>query len=286
MADLLGKLKAKGRVARNLAAAYWQVLNFPTVKNPRRHSLPGKLVMSLTSYPLRFGTLPLTLRSILDQEVRPDEVQLWISWEDKDAITDRIRALEAHGLTIHFCENAKSYNKIIPSLAQDGSNYIITVDDDCYYPRDLVKVLTEEFDPNAPAIICRRAHAITRTADGAIRPYLEWQGNINENTPASAPRGDLLGTGHGGVLYFPGCFDPEVLNAATFKAICPNADDVWLYWMARRAGTRYRKVGGKFVSTNWRGTQEESLMSTNVSQSGNDVQIQRMIERFGMVDLD
>ncbi len=96
----------------------------------------------------------------------------------------------------------------------------------------------------------------------------------------------MLSTGHGGVLYFPGCFDPEVKNVAAFREICPNADDIWLYWMARRAGTRYRKVGGKFISANWRGSQEDSLMATNVTHHGNDAQIAGMIERYGMVDLD
>jgi hypothetical protein len=283
MSNLLKKWVEKARIARHLAAAYQQVLRYPTVKRPRAHTLPGKVVVSLTSYPPRFGTLHLTLRSLLDQQVKPDEVQLWIAFKDKDALPSQVRSLEKDGLRILFCDDMRSYKKIIPAIEADPKAYIITVDDDCFYPTDLVKVLTEEFDPERPTINCRRVNQITRFENGEIRPYLEWNGNISEDTPPAAGRTDLFATGHGGVLYFPGCFDPEVLNRDAFLSICPAADDVWLYWMARKAGTLYRKVGGTFVSANWRGSQAESLMAANVAHSGNDLQIKQMAAHYGLV---
>jgi hypothetical protein len=283
MAGFLNSLAEKAKIARHLATAYSQVMRYPTVRKGRRHALTSKVVVSLTSYPPRFGTLHLTLRSLLDQEVKPDEVQLWIAKEDKDVVPAAVRSLEADGLKILYCDNMKSYKKIIPSLQRNPEAFIITVDDDCYYPTDLVKVLTEEFDPERPTVNCRRVNQITKSVDGQIKPYLQWNGNIAEDTPASAPRSDLFATGHGGVLYFPGCFDPEVMNIDAFTELCPNADDVWLYWMARRAGSLYRKVGGEFVSANWRGSQSESLMATNVAHSGNDQQIQAMAAHYGVV---
>lgn len=273
----------KARIARNLTAAYFQVLRYPTVKKAKSHSLPGRLVVSLTSYAARFGTLHLTLKSILDQETKPDRVELWLGYGDKEHVPENVARLQSDGLDIHYTQDIRSYTKIIPALIKDPEAFIITVDDDCYYPRDLVKVLTSEFNPDRPSINCRRANIITRNADGSMRPYREWIGNPDENTPAEHPQSDVFATGHGGVLYYPGCFDPEVLNESVFRKICPHADDVWLYWMARKAGTLYRKVGGKFVSTNWRGSQADSLMATNVLQSKNDQQIAQMAEFYGLV---
>ncbi|CAN5275529.1 glycosyl transferase [soil metagenome] len=283
MATSFNMLLEKAAIARRLASAYYQVMRYPTARNQSRHGLPHKVVISLTSYPPRFGTLHLTLRSLLDQQVTPDEVQLWIAFEDQDSIPAKVKSLEADGLKILYCDNLKSYKKIIPSLQLNPEAYIITVDDDCYYPKDLVKVLTEEFDPKFPTINTRRPNQITRFENGQIKPYLQWNGNIAGDTPADAPQSDLFATGHGGVLYFPGCFDPEVMNIEAFTRICPNADDVWLYWMARKAGTMYRKVGGRFVSANWRGSQAESLMAANVASSGNDQQILQMVEHYGLV---
>jgi len=283
MARFLRELREKATIARGLANAYYQVMRYPTVCNSRKHGLPGKLVVSLTSYPPRFGTLHFTLRSLLDQEVRPDEIQLWIAWNEKDSLPDKVKNLEIDGLKVLYCENLKSYKKIIPSLQLNPDAYIVTVDDDCYYPKNLIKILTEEFDIRRPTINTRRPNQITRLPNGQFKPYMEWNGNVAVDTPAVAPRSDLFATGHGGVLYFPGCFDSEVMNVEAFSRICPNADDVWLYWMARRAGSLYRKVGGKFVSANWRGSQAVSLMAENVASSGNDQQILRMVANYGLV---
>ena len=44
----------------------------------KKHSLNGKLVVSLTSYPDRYKTLNFTLRTILSQSIKPDKILLWI----------------------------------------------------------------------------------------------------------------------------------------------------------------------------------------------------------------
>ena len=54
--DLVTRLRLV-RAKRRIAA-------FPVYPRKRKHGLPGELVVSLTSYPPRYATLGLTLRSL------------------------------------------------------------------------------------------------------------------------------------------------------------------------------------------------------------------------------
>jgi hypothetical protein len=92
----------------------------------------------------------------------------------------------------------------------------------------------------------------------------------------------LLPTGVGGVLYPPHALHSDVTDSTLFMKLCPTADDLWFYWMARRAGATYRKVGGPFEQTLLPGTQEESLFAENAE--ANDRQIRNLVERYGMPD--
>ena len=47
----------------------------------RPHGLPVPLIISLTSFPARYDTLHLTLKSLMGQSVRPDRVILWLAEE-------------------------------------------------------------------------------------------------------------------------------------------------------------------------------------------------------------
>ena len=63
----LDRLALDIRSAAARATMVWRIRT-----GGRQHPLPGKLVVSLTSYPPRFAALPLTMRSLLCQAVKPD----------------------------------------------------------------------------------------------------------------------------------------------------------------------------------------------------------------------
>src|SRR6516165_1052567 len=60
----------------------------------RLHQLPGELIVSLTSYPARFGTLGLTLRCLLSQTIRADRTILWISNADASLLPSDVIRLQ------------------------------------------------------------------------------------------------------------------------------------------------------------------------------------------------
>lgn len=244
----------------------------------RPHGLPGELIVSLTSYPARFATLHLTLRSLLAQDVRPDRLILWIARDDAAALPDEVRDLEQHGLTISECDDLRSYKKLIPTIEAFPDAYIVTADDDLYFPPKWLETLTSN-DSDVRSIRTWRAHRLVRNA-GGIAPYLRWQFDV-QDAQARLPSSDLVPTSGSGVLYPPRCLDPRVTDRALFQRLCPNGDDLWFYWCARMAGTPIRKVGGRMKIITWAGSQDESLWADN-RQGGNDRMIRALVDEFGL----
>lgn len=239
------------------------------------HGLPGELIVSLTSYPARFATLHKGIRSLLMQDVKADRTILWLAENDEASLPAGVRELEQHGLEIRTCDDLRSYKKIVPALEQFPNAFIVTADDDLYYPRDWLTKLVRGFVPGKNVIICRRAHK-PEMQDGAFAPYSSWHWEL---VTCGDVRDDIFPTGGAGALYPPGSLARETCDVGSFMELCPTADDVWLYCMAKRAGSRHRQVGGRFPLVNWKGTQEGGLEHYNVLQ-GNDVQLTHVWQRY------
>ena len=256
-----------------------------SVKSPVRpgglaHGLPGELIVSLTSFPPRFPTLAKTIRSLLSQNVRADRTILWLAEGDEKFLPADVLDLQPHGLEVRTCPDLRSYKKLIPALRAFPNAFIVTADDDLFYPRDWLERLVGGFVPNEKVIVCVRAHKPARDA-GEFRPYSSWHWEL---VTSGEVRDDLFPTGGAGALYPPGALAPETCDAEAFTELCPTADDVWLYCMAKRAGSRHRQVGGRFPLVNWDGTREGGLEHVNVLE-GNDLQLARVWQRY-CADLD
>lgn len=240
------------------------------------HGLAAPLILTLTSFPARFPTLHLTLRSLLAQSVRADRVVLWIAEADFSSLPKRVLDLQADGLEVRRCEDLKSYKKIVPALLAFPDAYLVTADDDIYYWSTWLEELVRALSVGAE-LPCHRAHRIVRQSDQRPAPYVDWQQNIG---PEAGP--DIFPTTGHGVLYPPDSFDRRVTNVDMFNAMCPTGDDIWLFAMAELEGKQFRKVGARRRFHEWLGTQRQSLYSSNGSGGGNDRQIAGMRAHFGL----
>ncbi|WFU07157.1 hypothetical protein QA648_35210 (plasmid) [Rhizobium sp. CB3171] len=212
------------------------------------------------------------------QDIKADEVVLWIAHEDMSFIPGAIAELEAYGLTIRATEDLRSYKKVIPGLALYRDAIIVTADDDVYYPTSWLRRLVSEFREGVSEVLCHRAHLMRRSTDG-FQPYDSWISNIR--TASNAP--DVFFTGVGGVLYPPGVLHPDVTDLDKIRELCPSTDDVWLNWMARLNGASIRKVDGWIRFYEWTGSQRVALQNSNRGQNGgNDVQIANMVRAYGV----
>ena len=267
--EALGDVKRLRQIGQLLA------VSLPPLRNGTHHPLSRPLIVSLTSYPARFGTLHLTLRSLLNQDVKPDCTVLWIAHTDHCLLPRSVLALQEAGVTIRVCDDLRSYKKIVPLLSRAPDAYIVTADDDTYYPRAWLRRFIENFR-NAREILCQRARRIA-LENGGFAPYKTW-----ETIKKAAEGPHVFPTGIGGVFYPPGALGPDTLRSDRFLELCPTSDDVWLYWMAKAAGSSHRMIEptGKF--TPWPTSQRSGLWRQNITENQNDRQIRRMLKHYGM----
>jgi hypothetical protein len=259
--------------------------HFPTsVRSARTTTVPASLsaplIVSLTSFPKRFGTLALTLKSLLLQSLTPDRLILWVAADAANALPTEVVGLGRYGLEIRTCSEFGPAKKLVPALAAFPDAYIATADDDTYYPPSWLADLVGQLDPLCPRIIARRAHLARFESSGAAKPYRDW----DLETDACATEGPdaaLFATGVGGILYPPHSLAADVSDVTTLMELCPFGDDIWFAWMARLAGTSVARVPGRFQIVNWRDTQTGGLFRENLDGGRNDRQIAAMQMRYG-----
>jgi hypothetical protein len=270
----------KQRERRLLRAAQRAVARFPIVRNRQPHGLTKPLIVTLTSYAPRFQTLALTLRSLLDQSIAPDRTILWLAKGDQDQLPREVHALEQHGLEIRLCDNLLSYKKLIPAWRAYPDSFLVTADDDVYYPREWLATLLAGIEPQERAVVGARAHLARFDVNGHALPYASWD-LVTTHRRATTPNTRLFPTGVGGILYPPGSLAPQVDDEATFMALCPTGDDIWFFWMARLAGATHVGTPEPFDLIPWPSSQQTALWTANLEGDGNDRQIQAMQTRFG-----
>jgi len=242
-----------------------------------RRSAGNRIVVSLTSYPPRFATLHLTLKSLLSQSCLPERVVLWIAHGDMAQLPPAVTALQDAGLEIRACEDWKSYKKMLPLLQESLDYTVVTADDDVYYWRDWLRELADARVPGKLEVICHRMHRMRLAPDGTPLPYTAWEfeSDQREASPLNFP------TGIGGTLYPAGLFDAAVLDTATCMRLCPRGDDIWFWWMARARGASFKRAASAHELYCWDGTQEVALWLDNIGNNFNDEQLRAMIAHFG-----
>ncbi|WDE00530.1 glycosyltransferase [Thalassomonas actiniarum] len=237
------------------------------------------LTVSLTTYGKRLSTVHLTILSLLRQTLKPQRLILWLA-EDEftlEQLPECLLELQQFGLEIAFCPDIRSYKKLIPALKRYPDDIIITFDDDVIYPQDQIERLYQAHLAEPAAVICHRAHRISKKANGDIKPYIQWPFDIS-----SAKSGfDIYPVGIGGVLYPPGSLNPEVMNEPAFMRLCPYADDMWFKVMALKNLTPAKVVDNPTPYRDYLqtpGSQAVSLWESN--REKNDWQLQALLSAY------
>ena len=158
------------------------------------------------------------------------------------------------------CEVIK---KLVPALAEFKDAYIVTADDDIYYPRDWLSMLVSAVNLERREGCRRPARAMDRIRGRWLLCSIHmlevaWE----RRTPASAR---VLLTGVGGTLYPPNCFAAEIwLRTSRNFLACPRAPTISgsISFFARTV-MFCRKVGGWIPSEIVEGSQQQSLWAIN-----------------------
>lgn len=259
--------------------------NLPISYGLTKKELQTPIVVSLTSYPARFPTLHICLKSILNQTTKPSKVVLWL---DQDVslkdVPKNILKLQKNGLEIR-CEgdSLKPHKKYIHAMREFRDACIITVDDDVIYTRDMISSLYASYQKHPDCISARRVHKILYDMDHHAVEYNSWVYDCKKD---EGPSMQLFATGVGGVLYPPHIFDmsTENFNSQNIKDNAWSVDDVWLKFVENSLNIPVVWVSNKqthpYYITN-KELAKTSLYISNVHNNHNDVAIEKCEKFFG-----
>ena len=247
-----------------------------------------KIIVSLTSYPKRIGTICQVLESILAQKKKADLVLLWLAQEqfpgkETDLPEALVRLAREGKVTIRWCDDLKPHKKYFYAFREYPDDLVITFDDDLLYTPNTISALYASYLLYPEAVSTVRAHLMVFDGQNQPVPYGRWihETDICIHTPSM----QLLATGGAGALYQPRLFRPEFLDEKTICDVCLHADDLWLKAMELLSDVPV-VLARSFEQLHYLpDTQEDALFTINIRQGHNDVQLENILRwtdaRFG-----
>lgn len=175
----------------------------------------AKIIVSLTTSPKRIDKIKPVLDSIMAQTCKPDRIVLNLPRVFKrtgDTFSKPLPSFIKNNPIVHvnWCEDIGPATKIIPTvyLIKDPNTYILSIDDDIYYPKNLLKMYIAYSKIFENAIITG-----TTFIDNTDRLDNKWLESIKlRKLPRFSGRlADLL-EGFSGVLYRRDFFTKELLK--------------------------------------------------------------------------
>jgi hypothetical protein len=242
---------------------------------PRDNALP--VIVSLTSIPSRLHVLHITVRSLLNQTQTPSKILLWLQHSLAQSLPSALSELQSDVFEIRYVDLTCSHRKLIHTLAAFPEHTVVTCDDDLMYAPDWLAQLYAQHLQHPEAIVANECRQITRDEQGDLLPYKQWPRLVHG---ASSDR-PLLPIGYAGVLYPPRALDERVGDVDLFMRLAPKADDLWFRTMAHLRGTSVRHSNRPYPKAQpIIGSQQVSLLKTNVRQDGNRLQWQALCDYF------
>lgn len=229
------------------------------------NSIP--IYISLTSIYKNQNILLLTLKSLINQSLKPTQIYLYLSQFPflldsgfpNRIITDnalqKFININKNNITIKWVNNIGSYRKLIPLLKEKWQEdcIIITVDDDIICNKNLIKNLVYYYNIHKCVI-----------GNRGFTPKFDSLYNFNYQTRFKTIQKYAFNflTGCGGILYKPEFFHKTgqlIFNENIFLKTCRTQDDIWFY-VLRIAN----KINAFITNNNW----TNSHYFENLNQEG------------------
>lgn len=237
-----------------------------------------KVVVSLTSYPLRFPVLPKVLDSLLNQTVKPSKIVVYLADEDMEKLPTYLVDYSNKGIEFRGVpQDLKCHNKYFWAMQDFPTHAVITVDDDVIYAPTMVESLLKGYWAHPNCVVARRVHKMmVSTKDPkVIYPYYNMWSHKHKHI--LEPSEILFATGVGGVLYPAGCLSVSEENIPEIKTII-DADDIYLRYLERQHDIKILYVPDKHDKMiDDAVIQSQALSKTNVRSRKNDEYITKFL---------
>lgn len=249
--------------------------NFPSyqLRNSKVELNRKRLIVSLTSFPLRIDKVWLVIETILRQKMKPDKLILWLSKEQFDgikALPNKLKNQIKRGLEIKFVDgDILSHKKYYYAMKVFPDDLIITIDDDIFYKDNLLETMIKYHSENPLNIIVFYCKNIKRE-NNELCEYSSW---VTTKEVKESISELFFGSG-GGTLFPPHSLYDDLLKVDLFLKLTPMADDIWLNTMSR-----LNKTPIYYVLNNYNTIlpimfkRNKTLAKHNVNDNMNDVQL-------------
>ena len=258
----------------------------------------GRIIVSLTSRPARISSVCKVLQSIFAQTRQADEIVLWLAGEQFSGrkLPKKLVRLEREGrLSIRWCDkDLMSHMKYYYVFRKFPDDLVITVDDDLYYPPDLIEKLYCSWLIHPCAVSAARAHMML-IKDGEILPCRDW---LQDCCLIGEPSMKLFAVSRAGALFPTYLFsrqlpDKDVMRNSRLDSDDKGSEDkgsddkwlndIWLKMMQVEAGVPVVLADAIPGPKRIPGMQDQSLFLNNRDQSDEDQcdeQLKKIISWF------
>lgn len=241
----------------------------------RKHELTvcrkEKIIVSFTSFPARIDNVWQVVECMYRQTLQPAKIILWLSkaqFPTKESIPQSLRDREGDIFEIRMVDgDIRSHKKYYYVSKEYPDSLIFLIDDDIYYPTDIIEKSMREREQYPDAVICNYGYHIGYDENGKLKPYKKWKRENNASTD-----NDLFFGSGGGTLFCPSDLHPDLLNVDKAISLAPLADDIWLNAMARLTKRKIVMLDNGLVLSVFN-RNNVSLASQNVGMDENDKQL-------------
>lgn len=247
----------------------------------RRTEIPSeKIIISLTSFPARVNTLWMTIQCLRRQTVQPSKILIWLSksqFGNNYNLPDSLSTQLNEQVEIRWVENdLRSHKKFYYVSSLYPNSWIFLVDDDIFYPSDMLEEVLKIHQSHPDAVICRYGYKMKHDANGNLLSYWNWKKKFSYSSESEL----FFGTG-GGTLFRPSSLYKDLTNESLFLNLTPLSDDIWMNAMVRLAKrpviiTKNGLLLPFFISENI------CLDSENLRNNRNDQQLQMVSAYYKM----
>ncbi len=265
-----------------IAPWYYKMFPAPTLQmNKRKH----RIIASVTTIPSRISKTSLAMESMFRQSIHPDKVILWLGKKEFSDITlpTSILRLQKKGLEIRYVEDVGVHTKYYYVLQEFHNDFVITFDDDVFYPNNTISGLLKAYRENPGCVCAHWVWQMKRTESGKVGNRNRFRDLFGKQQVKASH--DLVALGVGGVLYPPRCLTKETFNIKRARELTPTADDIWLKGMELLSKRKVAKVREDFFPlTIISDSQSITLSAKNDRQGMNNVQMKNLFSFYKLED--
>ena len=207
-------------------------------KVDQRFKEDTRIIVSLTSFPARIDKVWMVVKCLLRQSYKPYKILLWLSKEqfpeEFASLPTNLKEITGKIFEIRFVEgDLRSHKKHYYVSREFPDEFVFFVDDDIFYPQDMLARIIQAKKENPDAVICQYGFRIRYDKQDVIKPYLNWDRLTSDSNDPNL----FFGSG-GGTLIKPSDLYGDFGNYELFLKLTPIADDVWINAMVRLANLK------------------------------------------------